>query len=139
MSTSALALIGFASWSILLAFTIITLRSALGLTGKHDSFYFRPDGSDVSPFHMRLCRAHANCFENLPIFASLILVAMATGNGEVTDSLALWVLAARLAQSITHLISTSNAAITLRVTFFAIQLGIEAWWAIQLAQIALGG
>jgi uncharacterized MAPEG superfamily protein len=137
MSASALALIGYAAWTLLLVITIITIRSWITLVKKRESFCFKPDGSDVSKASERMCRAHANCVENLPIFGAIILVAIATGNSDITDSLALWVLAARVAQSVTHLISISNLAITVRVTLFSVQLAIEVWWVVQLAKIAL--
>ena len=137
MSASALALIGYAAWTLLLVITIVTARSWMSLVGKRESYCFKPDGSDVSEGSVRLCRAHANCVENFPVFGAIVLVAIATGNSNITDSLALWVLAARVAQSVTHLISTSNLAITVRVTFFSVQLAIEVWWIVQLAQLAL--
>lgn len=139
MSDSALALIAYAAWAILWVLTIITLRSWIFLVHKRPSAEFQPDGSDVSPFHMRLCRAHANCVENLPIFAGIVLTAIVTGHADVTDSLALWVVGARVAQTLTHLVSTSNLAITIRVTFFAAQLAIEVYWIVELVEIALGG
>ncbi|MGB5811487.1 MAG: MAPEG family protein [Polyangiales bacterium] len=138
MSNSVLALLGFAGWTLLLVLTTITLRSWIFLINRRASAEFKPDGSDVSPFHMRLCRAHANCVENLPIFGVIVLTAIVTGHSEVTDALALWVLLARIGQSLTHLLSTSNLAITVRVTFFSVQLAIEAYWAIELVKIALG-
>jgi len=137
MSASALALIGYVGWTLLLVITIITIRTWMSLVGKRESYCFKPDGSDVSKASERMCRAHANCVENLPIFGAIILVAIATGNSGITDSLALWVLAARVAQSVTHLISISNLAITVRVTLFSVQLAIEVWWVAQLARIAL--
>ncbi|MDH3200265.1 MAG: MAPEG family protein [Myxococcales bacterium] len=137
MSASALALIGYVAWTLLLVITIISVRTWISLMGKRESYSFKPDGSDVSEASVRLCRVHANCVENLPIFGAIILVAIATGHSDITDSLALWVLAARVAQSVTHLISTSNLAVTVRVTFFTVQLAIEAWWVIQLAKVAL--
>lgn len=136
MSASALALIGYVAWTLLLVIMIITIRSWISLVKKRESFCFKPDGSDVSKASERMCRAHANCVENLPIFGAIVLLAIATGNPEVTDSLALWVLAARVAQSVTHLLSTSNLAITVRVTFYSVQLAIEVWWLVELARIA---
>jgi uncharacterized MAPEG superfamily protein len=137
MSPSALALIGYVAWTLLLVITIVTVRTWISLVERRESYSFRPDGSDVSEASVRLCRAHANCVENLPIFGAIILVAIATGHSDITDSLARWVLAARIAQSVTHLISTSNLAVTVRVTFYSVQLAIEVWWVVQLAQIAL--
>jgi uncharacterized MAPEG superfamily protein len=132
MSPSALALVGYAAWTLLLAVTIVTFRTGLVLSRKRAANSFCPSGEDVSPFSGRLCRAHANCYENLPIFAALILLALVTDNAGITDSLARWVLVARVAQSVVHLISTSEIAVVLRVTFFSIQLGIEAYWVVRL-------
>ena len=132
MSPSALALLAYAAWVLLLAIAILTFRTGYVLTKKRAANAFTPFGSDVSAFSGRLCRAHANCYENLPIFAAIILVALVTDNAGVTDSLARWVVLARVAQSTVHLISTSQMAVTLRATIFSVQLGIEAYWVIQL-------
>lgn len=139
MSNSAIALVAFAGWTVLLVVTIVSLRSWIFLVNKRESAEFRPDGSDVNAFHMRLNRAHANCVENLPIFGGIVLAAIVTGNSDVTDPLALWVFVARVAQTLTHLISTSNPAITVRVTFLLVQLAIEAYWVVTLLQLAFGG
>jgi uncharacterized MAPEG superfamily protein len=132
MSPSALALIGYAAWTLLLLVAIILFRTVLVLKNGYASNSFAPWGEDVSPFSARLCRAHANCYENLAVFAALILLAIVTGHGEITDPLARWVLAARVAQSVVHLISTSEMAVNVRVTFLLVQLGIEAYWIVQL-------
>ena len=132
MSPSALALIGYAAWTLLLLVAIVLLRTVLVLKQERAANSFAPWGEDVSPFAARLCRAHANCYENLPIFAAIILVALVTDNAGITDSLARWVLVARVAQTAVHLISTSEMAVTLRATIFTVQLGIEAYWVVQL-------
>lgn len=132
MSPSALALIGYAAWTLLLLIAIVVLRTVLVLKKERAANSFAPWGEDVSPFANRLCRAHANCYENLAIFAALILIALVTDNAEITDSLARWVLVARVAQSTVHLVSTSEMAVTLRVTLLIVQLGIEAYWIVQL-------
>lgn len=132
MSPSALALVGYVAWTLLFAILVVVYRSALVAAKKHTANGFDPGGSDVSAFSGRLCRAHANCYENLPIFAALVLLAMATGNAAITDPLARWVLVARVAQSLVHLVSTSELAVTLRATLFSVQLGIMAYWVVQL-------
>jgi uncharacterized MAPEG superfamily protein len=132
MSPSALALTGYAAWTLLLLLAIILLRTVPTLKGERAANSFAPWGEDLSPFSARLCRAHANCYENLPIFAALILLALVTDNAGITDSLARWVLVARVAQSTVHLISTSEMAVMLRVTLLLVQLGIEAYWIVQL-------
>jgi uncharacterized MAPEG superfamily protein len=132
MSPSALALVGYVAWMLLLAITILSWRTVLVLAKKRAANSFTPSGEEVSPSCNRLCRAHANCYENLPIFAALILLALVTDNAGITDSLARWALVARVAQSTVHLISTSEIAVSLRATFHSVQLGIEAYWVVQL-------
>ena len=132
VSTSALALLGYATWTLTLIILIVMYRGAYIMTKSRQANEFCPDGSDVSEFSNRLCRAHANCVENLPVFASIILFAIATKQTDVTNSLALVVVFARIAQSLVHLVSASAQAVMLRGTLFMVQLAVMAWWAYQL-------
>lgn len=138
MSPSGLALVGYAGWTLLLALAIVMFRTVLTLKKERRANEFAPSGDDVSPFSGRLCRAHANCYENLPIFAALILLALVTGNAAITDPLARWVLVARVSQSLVHLSSTSEIAVSLRAGLFLVQLGVEAYWVVQLGLLGFG-
>jgi uncharacterized MAPEG superfamily protein len=72
--------------------------------------------------HWRLHRAHLNCVENLPPFAAVVLTAGVVGARNATlDLLALVYLAARVCQSVTHVASGSNRAVTVRLAFFLAQ------------------
>lgn len=137
MSSSLVALLGYAVWVLVLVVCIGMLRTRLTLAGSRQANSFDPGGADVSPFSARLCRAHANCYEFFPVFGGLLLVASATNSSHITDPLALWALAARVAQSSVHLASTSVNAVTLRFTFFLVQVLIAAWWAMRLSMVAL--
>ena len=137
MSVSAIALVGYAAWTLLLLGMLAVLRSSLTLSGQRAANSFGVDGSDVSPFSNRLCRAHANCYESLPVFATLVLVAITTGHAAITDALALWALVARVGQSTTHLISTSSLAVQVRFGFFLAQFLIQVWWAVSLLRVWL--
>ena len=68
--------------------------------------------------------AHANCVENLPVYAALVIVINASGVvGTVLDYLAIGVLAARILQTIVHIaVSETNLAVGVRFTFFFVQL-----------------
>lgn len=132
MSTTALAVAGFILWYLLLYAVMGGLRVGLALAGRKKPNNFAPDGSDVSPFAHRLARAHANCYEGFPFIGGLMLLALATGNADVTAPLALVVLGARVVQSTMHLISTSVAAVQVRFLFFLVQLGIGIYWALLL-------
>ena len=81
MSPSATALVGFAAWTLTLVLVIGLMRCFAVLAGKRAPNQFDPGGADLSDFSRRVCRAHANCYENLPIFGALITVALVTGCG----------------------------------------------------------
>ncbi len=132
MSSTATALIGFAAWFGLLSLVLGFYRVGLVLRGGKAANTFAPSGADLQPFGQRLTRARDNCFETLPLFAALALGAQLSGQLAVTDPLALWVLGLRIAQSVTHLVSTSVPAVQLRATLFFAQMLIYLWWAVRL-------
>jgi uncharacterized MAPEG superfamily protein len=132
MSVSALVLISYAGWSLCLLVGILILRLVVSVRDGRPPNRFAVAGDDVSPFSGRLCRAHANCYENLPIVAAAILVALQSGQGAVVDGLAPWLLAARVAQSVVHLISASVPMVLLRYVLQWGQVGILAVWCLRL-------
>ncbi len=137
MNNSALALVLYAAWTLLLLAGIATLRGGLTLSGKRTANSFSVAGDDVSPFSARLCRAHANCYENLPVFGSIVVVAIFTGNAHITEPLALWATAARISQSTAHLISTGNLAVQIRFAFLFAQFLIQVWWLVRLIGVLI--
>ena len=128
MSTSALVLTLFIAWALFLLVLMEIIRSYLVVSGQARSNEFKPDNANFSPFLQRLARAHANCIESLPVIGGLLVVAIVTGRTGLTDALAPWLLLARIAQSITHLVSLSVFAINVRFSFFVMQLAIAAYW-----------
>ncbi|MBS7806803.1 MAPEG family protein [Variovorax sp. PCZ-1] len=135
MTNSLLALLGFAAWTLLLLMGIALLRCYYTLFRGRYANSFAVMGEDVSPFSGRLCRAHANCYENLPAFAAIIAVAALSSNAHITEALALWALAARLAQSSVHLISTRNRAVMMRFSLLMVQWVIQLIWIVGLIRI----
>jgi len=132
MSPSILAVICFATWTILMALVMVNHRVFYVLTGRRRINTFTPDGVAVSPFQARACRVHANCYENLPVFAALVLGAVVSGRSAVTDSLAMVAVYARIVQSTMHLVSTSEIAVSIRATFWTVQIVIMIYWAVRL-------
>ena len=132
MTSTLTALTGFVAWSLFLLVLMEVIRSKLVLTKAVPANGFRPDNSNLSPFMQRLARAHANCVEGLPIFGGLMLIAVISGNSNLTDPLAHLFLGARILQSLVHLTSVSAAAVTLRFTAFAVQMAIAVSWAVHL-------
>lgn len=129
---SWLALWIYAGWTFALVASIATLRTYLSFTRRHAPNRFAVAGDDVSPFSGRLCRAHANCYENLPVVVALLVVAAMTGHQDITDSTALPLVLARIGQSAVHLRSTTIRAVTVRFVFFFAQLVITASWVVAL-------
>jgi uncharacterized MAPEG superfamily protein len=132
MTPTLLALTGFVAWALLLLVLMEVIRSKLVVTKAVPANGFRPDNSNLSPFMQRLARAHANCLEGLPIFGGLMLIAVIAGKSSVTDPLAFTFLAARILQTLIHLVSVSASAVTLRFCAFAVQMGIGVYWAMRL-------
>ena len=122
MSSAAVALIVYACWTLVLVTSIGLLRSGVYMSGGRPSMRFDPTGNDLSAFSERLCRAHANCYENLPVFGALVAVALATDRAALVEPLATWVVIARIAQSTVHLISTRPLMIMARFGFYLIQV-----------------
>lgn len=132
MSPTLIALTGFILWTLLLLTTMGLARTRLVMARQVPPNGFKPDNAGLSPFLQRLARAHMNCIEGLPIFGGLMLVAVASGQAAITDPLACVFLAARIAQSVIHLASTSNKAVMLRFVAFLTQVLIGLWWAVSL-------
>lgn len=126
--TGVTALLLFAAWTLVLMFTYVGYRVALVLAMKKPAnAWGRGQATDDPPFITRAHHAHLNCLENLPIFAAIVLAAVALGKTPVVDALGAYVLYARLAQSITHLIGTTPALVFVRANFLVIQAALFAY------------
>lgn len=131
-NASTIALTGLIAWALTLLVLMELLRGLLVFFKQFPANEFTPDNSNLSPFMQRLARAHANCLEGLPIFGGLLLVALVTRQTAITDPLAIALLAARLVQSLVHLVSLAVPAVFLRFTAFAVQLVIAGYWTFEL-------
>lgn len=132
---SITALIAYALWAIALVLALAFARTSAVLSGraKADSFTAGvPHGGDA---YWRLNRAHLNTLENLPIFAAIVLSGWVVGMETATfNRLAVIVIAARIVQSLIHLVSGSVTAVTFRFAAFGVQLVCEIWMAVLVLQ-----
>lgn len=128
-------IIGLIAWSIFLIAALLVLRSMLVLTGKVAINEFSPDGSNLGEANQRYMRAIYNSLENLPILIGTLLTAVVMGMTALSDQVASYILLARMAQSITHIISASPHAVAARFTFYVIQLGLCGYLLAQMALI----
>lgn len=137
MSASICALLGFTAWTLILVVSVVLYRTGLVFSFKKKANSWGRDEVTNDPAIIkRLAHAHANCVENLPVVAAIILVAAVTDQLAVTDGLACWLLAARVAQSTVHAIGVSHWLVFIRANFYFIQIGILFWWLIKLTGVA---
>lgn len=133
MTLSLWMLLGFACWTLLVLLTGVGIyRWSLIFSGRAALVSFPGDTPHGSLAYRRAVRAHANCVENLPVFAAIVLTAsVAHITPASMGMLAMATLIARVCQSCTHmLLPETNVTIGLRFTFFLVQL---------IAMIAMAG
>jgi uncharacterized MAPEG superfamily protein len=131
--TAIQALLGFAAWTALLVLGVFLYRGLRFVTGTPINSWPRGAKSTNDPaFVKRLDDAHANCLENLPVFAVIVLGAAATGRLDAISTLAPWVFYARIGQSLTHLTGTGQLQVLVRATFWSVQLGLMLWMLFKL-------
>jgi len=128
MNDTILALLGYIAWTLILLVGLATYRTVLVAKKEQLVNGFKPDGSDSPAFGERITRAQSNCVESFAFIGGLMLLALTTNSTAITDGLALLLLAARLGQSITHLIASSVLAVQIRFAFFLAQIGICFYW-----------
>jgi uncharacterized MAPEG superfamily protein len=132
MGDTLTALAGFAAWFVVLTIVMGFYRIGVSLSTQKPVNSFAVNGSDMPGLGQRLTRARDNAYETLPIFGALALVAYASSRPPITDPLAMWVLYARIGQSLTHVVSTSIPAVLLRANLFFFQVLVYAYWSYRL-------
>ena len=131
LSHTQIALLGYIGLFLLILLVLAGLRTKVTLSGRIKANAFLTTGEDVSPFSRRLVRAHANMYEYFPVFGGVLLYAIATGQTDVTNGLAMIFLGARVAQALIHILSTSIIAVQVRFFFFLVQFFIAAYWVLK--------
>jgi len=138
MTLSQWALLGFVVWTVtLLVVGIGTPRIVAVINKQARANSFNPNVPHGSERYQRSMRAHLNCVENLPVFASLVLLGTLVA---IPSSLFQWaaiaVLPARMLQTLAHVASGRNRAVLVRFTFFVVQL---VCFALMAGLLALHG
>ncbi|MGH6965056.1 MAG: MAPEG family protein [Phenylobacterium sp.] len=125
MTLSLWMLLAFAGWTLLVLLVGVGVyRWSLILSGRAELRSFPGDTPHGSPAYRRAVRAHANCIENLPVFAAIILCAeVANLAPPHMGSLAVATVAARVVQTSIHMaLPETNATIGVRFSFFTVQV-----------------
>jgi uncharacterized MAPEG superfamily protein len=140
MLLSQWSLLGFAAWTLALVFFTIGIpRISAVVTKREKPTAFDPSVPHGSERYRRCMRAHANCVENLPVFAALVLLGSALRvPGSLFQIVAFVVLPARVLQSVAHIASGRSRAVLLRFLFFSVQLVCFVILIAQLVALGLG-
>lgn len=133
-SPSAWALLGYAGWALVLVTAILFHRSAVVMTGgRRANAWPRGETPSGEPALMvRIRDAHLNTVEHMPMFIAVVVVAFMLGRLPVVDPLAPYLLAARIFQSVVHLLGTSHTLVFLRANFFVVQLALLGYMILNL-------
>lgn len=130
------ALLYYVLWMIALVAFYVGYRFPLVLSfSKPANSWTRGNAVQDPGIITRASHSHANAVENLPLFAAVVLAAVATGHSEVVNGLSCYVLGARIAQTVMHLIGTSFILVLLRATFWIVQIGLIAYMAWGLIKL----
>jgi len=133
-------LFGFATWTLfVMIIGIGVYRWAMILRGVAELTSFPGDVPHGSVAYRRAVRAHANCLENLPVFAVIVLVGAVTGlHPAGTDALAVTTLGARIVQSSVHMLFPERkATVAVRFSFFLAQVAAMLLMGVLLAHAAV--
>lgn len=133
MTTPLWMLLAFAMWTVLLLLATVGMyRWSRILTGRVPIREFRADKVEGEDWYKRAMRAHANCVENLPVFAVIVLALQASGTGGyLVDDLCITIMAARMIQSLIHVsVPQTNGPVSVRFSFYFIQLICFLWLAL---------
>jgi uncharacterized MAPEG superfamily protein len=139
MTIPVWVLLGFAGWTlIILLLSVGVYRWSRILRGRQGISEFSADGAGGADWYKRATRAHANCIENLPVYAAIVLAARAAQvDDPLLDALACVLLAARLIQSLVHIsFVQTNRVVSVRFSFFFVQFLCMSGMAIHVASAA---
>lgn len=141
MTVPTWVLLGFALWTIAVLMVGVGIRRwSLILAGRAQLTEFPADVPHGSPAYRRAVRAHANCFENLPVYGAIVVALLAAKLDSPTlDVLAVTVLVARIGQSVVHMSFTeTNTIVLVRFLFFFTQIAAMIWMAVAVVLNAAG-
>jgi uncharacterized MAPEG superfamily protein len=125
MTIPVAVLLGFAGWTLVsLLVPIGWYRWSRIFSGTAAINEFEADAGRAAGWYLRAHRAHANCLENLPLYAALVVAIAATGAAHpALDALALVLLAARIGQTMTHVaFCSTRVAVAVRFALFFTQI-----------------
>ncbi len=140
MSLSLWMVLCFTGWTLLVLIVGVGVRRWTAILRREAQLTSFPgDEPHGSAAYRRAMRAHANCLENLPLFAAIVLVGAVRGlTPPGMDALAVTTVGARVGQTAVHvLLPERNATIAARFLFFFLQVVAMSAMGVLLACAAL--
>ncbi len=128
---SLLMLIVYVLWAVVLSLVVATwqMRRVMVQEGSAEAITAQNEGS---PFN-RAQRAHLNAMEQLPLFASLVLLEALLDTGSpLFGQLTMVVVAARLCQSFVHFLPRLRSTIAVAFIFFLVQMMITVLMGVDI-------
>lgn len=135
MSAAIAVLLAFTALTFGLVFIYVNYRVALVFTSKTPAnSWTRGKASWENPAWVtRFEHAHANCLENLPIYAAIVLAASLLNQLPMLEGLAWIYFGLRAGQVLVHLISTSALFVFIRGNLLIGQWVCIAYWLLKLS------
>jgi uncharacterized MAPEG superfamily protein len=142
MTTPDWMLLAFAMWTLLLLLVTVGIyRWSRIFSGRVAIRDFPADAGGGEEWYKRATRAHANCIENLPVFAAIVFALhVSHAASPLVDALSVAILLARTVQSTVHVCFVhTNTIASLRFGFYFVQFIGFVWLAgyVVVAQSAL--
>ncbi len=129
MTAPLWVLLGFAMWTIFMVLQIGFHRWKSVFTGTVPKGGFPSDVPPENAWCRRAMQVHRNSVENLVVYAAIVVVLTVQGlNTPLLDTLALVIIAARILQSLIHLLAAQKRPVILvRFSFFLAQIVCMIW------------
>ena len=123
MTLALWCLLVFVLWTMsILAFGLFLARVRAVMRGELHIEDIRSEVPQLSERYQRIHRAHLNCLETLPLFATVVLVGHVTGvRSPAIDVLAAVLVGLRVVQSLAHIHSMKGRAARIRVAAYFFQ------------------
>lgn len=136
MTVPLWVLLAFAVWTVLVLMAGVGVHRWSRILARNAELTDFPGGvAEGAPIYRRAVRAHANCVENLPVYAAIaITAAIADVDTPRLDQLAIVFILARGGQTLTHMLfPETNRTVGIRFSFFAVQVFAMLWMAAIVA------
>jgi uncharacterized MAPEG superfamily protein len=124
MTTPLVTLLLFALWTVSVPLGAVGVYRFSRVFNGAAMNAFSAEKVDGPDWYRRAMRAHANCVENLPVYAAVVLcLTLGHVASPVVDALAMTVIAFRVAQTLVHLSTEQTASVvTVRFGLFVTQI-----------------